>query len=98
MMTTNEARRVIEGLATDRGYVLEELRDEIAARGYPKHEAQAALLTGDLDEWNALLQGYIGAVIGMSRVEMHQLMDALMADVAASYGEPPPPRVAPPRK
>jgi hypothetical protein len=83
-MTTNEARRVIERLATDRGYALEELRDEIAARGYPKHEAQAVLLTGDLDEWNALLQSYIGAVIGMSRVEMHQLMDALMADVAAS--------------
>ena len=34
---------------------------------------------------------------GLEALEMYQLSDALVADVAASFGRTPPPRVAPPR-
>ena len=86
-----EARRVVEELAAERGYTLEELAEQIAARGW--HEEEALTFLEDGAESDAVFLVLVDEILCLSREDLHRYQDAIMTDVAASFGRPwPPPR------
>ena len=85
-----ETRRVVEVLARERGFTVEAAAEEIERRGFFKGEA-LAVLKGETES-SAVYLPLLADILGLSREEVYSVMDAAMADVAVSYGYPPPPK------
>jgi hypothetical protein len=87
---STEARRVIEALATDRGYTLEALAEEIAGYGH-HHQEEALGYFTDLGKADPVWSVLVRDILTLSRAESYRFVEAIMSDVAASVGRPRPP-------
>jgi CheY-like chemotaxis protein len=85
-----ETRRVVKVLTEERGFTVEAVAEEIERRGFFRGEA-LAVLKGETES-NSVYLPLLADILDLSREEVYSVMDAAMADVAVSYGYPPPPK------
>lgn len=79
---TTQARQVIEELATERGYTLEALAEEIVGHGHHKRDKVAVHLV-DARWSDPIYLRLVKDIFSLSEEEYRQYWDAIMADCIA---------------